>query len=229
MEHPDCPPGQRWAEALLHPPQLDRERGRRRDGRREAPTSPEPAPLFAMPSSPRGAPPPRSTPAPSVTPPKIRHAPPCWREPAALRPHEARQGPPIRRPAPCPTASQALPPRPPPPSSPNEAPACRAVLLPIPPRPASPLQAPPQLRPRPCNPRPAPASHTRQPSPSAGPRRTVPNAIASAVPCQPEHGTRIISATYKNTDPGGGSGAGRRPEKTTFAGRTACPGVPVHR
>ena len=181
--------------------------------------------LHAVESPRRSAP--TKHPGPNRHTPPIRFAPPCWREPAALRPHEARQGPPIRRPVPCPTASQALPPRPPPPSSPNEAPACRGVLRPHPTEARLPTPGAAPAPSRPCNPRPAPVSHTRQPSPSAGPRRTVPNAIAFAVPCPPGHGTRIISASYKKSKPGGGSGARRRPEKTTFAGRTACPGVPV--
>lgn len=89
-----------------------------------------------MPSSPRGAPPPRSTAAPSVTPPvllpqnpscpallaRTRRAPPPRSAAGSAHPPTCSLS--HREPGPAATSAAAL--------VPNEAPACRAVLLPHP-------------------------------------------------------------------------------------------------
>lgn len=118
-------------------------------------------------------------------------APPCWREPAALRPHEARQGPPIRRPAPCPTASQALPPRPPPPPPPQ-----RSAGMPR--RPPSPSHRgpPPHSRRRPSSAPPLlPATRTGVPHPP-----TIPIRRSASHRAQRHSIRRAVPAGVRNTN-----------------------------
>lgn len=157
-----------------------------------------------------------------------RSARPCRLESIALHPHEARRlrapTPPVLLPAP--SSSLALrvrpSPTPPPRGAAKDAPCCF-------PHPTETRLPTPGAVPAP----PAPATrHAHRSStltypPRPGPRRTVPNAIAFAVPRLMTDETRAVSATYENRGRTDGLGAGRRPEKTTSAGRKACPDVPV--